>query len=94
MARRIENNKGFLIIEMTPEEAIDICGFGCYEELICDDCNERLNDYECVYYIPVLSSVFCKQCYIDWVNYATRYDEDIEYETKQFNHYAKLLNII
>lgn len=94
MAKRIENSKGFLIIEMTPEEAIAICKFGYFGELICDDCNKSIKNEENVYYIPVLNRVFCKQCYEDWLNSATRYDEDINYENEHFEFYAKLLNII
>ena len=94
MARRIENSKEFLIIEMTPEEATNICKFGAYGELICDDCNTFLNDNKYVYYISVLNSIFCKECYEDWLNSATRYDEDIDYENEKFDYYAKLLNII
>lgn len=94
MARRIENNKGFLIIEMTPEEAIAICKFGYFGELICDDCNKSIKNEKNVYYISVLNSVVCKECYEDWFNSATRYDEDINYENEHFEYYAKLLNIM
>lgn len=94
MAQKVENNKGFLVIEMTPYEAIFICNFGAFGELICDDCNKLLNEDDNVYYIAALNQLFCKKCYENWLNYAVRYEEDIEYETNYFNHYAKLLNII
>lgn len=94
MARRVQNNKGFLIIEMTPKEAIEICGFGWCGALVCDDCNTPINNNNYIYYIAVLSRVFCKECYEDWASTATRYDEDIDYETEKFEYYAKLLNLI
>ena len=48
MANRIKNDKGFLVIEMTPDEAINVCNFGVYNNinkqtyLICDSCNKLL----------------------------------------------------
>lgn len=94
MARRVENSKGFLIIEMTPKEATNICKFGYFGELVCDNCNKLIKNEQTIYYISVLNGVACKKCYEDWLNSATRYDEDIDYETRKFEYYAKLLNII
>ena len=100
MANRVKNDKGFLIIEMTPDEAINICNFGAYDAtdrqvyLVCDSCNKLLNFEERVYYIPVLGSLVDKDCYNDWIAYAKRYDEDISYEENLFNKYAIRLALI
>lgn len=100
MANRIENNKGFLIIEMTPDEAINICNFGIYDVtdrqiyLICDSCNKSLNFEERVYYIAVLNQLVDKDCYTDWISHAKRYNEDIDYEEGLFNKYAAKLALI
>lgn len=103
MAHRVQNDKGFLVIAMTVYEAFVACGFGYYSgkvdvhELICDNCNKLLNnsqDEQEVYYVPVLNRVLCHKCYNSWYAHAVRYDEDIAYEEKYFNLYAKRLNLI
>ena len=100
MANRIKNDKGFLVIEMTPDEAINVCNFGVYDNtdkhtyLICDICNKLLNFEEQVYYIAVLNYLVDKDCYNDWVSRAKRYTEDISYEEHLFNMYATKLALI
>lgn len=104
MAIRIKNEKGFLIIAMTTVEAIHDCDFGYSDDekgeyyLLCDNCNELLNihpeKHPVVYYIAVLNRLFCTKCYKEWYATATRYDEDIPYEERYFNKYAKKLNLI
>ena len=42
MANRIKNDKGFLVIEMTPDEAINVCNFGVYKV-----CNFLFNKCDC-----------------------------------------------
>lgn len=93
MAKRIKNNKGFYIIEMSIEEATIICKFGAFGEIICDECNKLLDKNEKVYYVPVLNHAMCKDCFDDWINYATRYEKDIPYEMRYYNHYANLLEL-
>ena len=104
MAVRVKNEKDFLVIAMTTSEAIHDCDFGainteraeCY--LICDSCNELLNvsplKHPIVYYVAVLNRLLCAKCYKEWYTHATRYDEDIPYEERYFNKYAKKLNLI
>lgn len=94
MAKIINHEKGFKIIELSPEEALVNAGFGVGFELVCDQCNEVffIDDEEPLYYIPVLNMVFCKDCYEEWVNNATYYPEDAAYELKRFNYYKELLN--
>ena len=94
MATIINHEKGFKIIELSPEEAIKHAGFGFGCELVCDDCNEAffIDIEEPLYYIAVLNMVFCKDCYEEWVNNATYYPEDAAYELKRFNYYKELLS--
>lgn len=88
MARNIINEKGFKIIGLTPDECKNI-GFGFQDEtdfeLICDNCNNFLNDNNEVYYIPVLNRVFCKECLINWYLSATYYPEDAKYESMKYD---------
>lgn len=104
MAALVENKKGFLVIAMTTSEAIHDCDFGYADNekgeyyLICDNCNELLNVHPkkhlIVYYVAVLNRLFCDKCYKEWYARATRYNEDIPYEERYFNKYAKKLNLV
>lgn len=104
MAVRVENKKDFLVIAMTTVEAIHDCNFGYCDDkkqeyhLLCDNCNDLLNadpkHHPVVYYVAVLNRLFCAKCYKEWYAHATRYTEDIPYEEKHFNRYAKKLNLI
>lgn len=89
MAKKYDNDKGFLIIEMSFDEATVNCGFG----IICDNCNGLLVDEETVYYFAALNRLFCKECTDDIIANQDRYDEDIPYEVKHYNYYAKKLNL-
>lgn len=94
MATIINHEKGFKIIELSPEEALRHAGFGIGCELVCDNCNEAffIDDEAELYYVAVLNMVFCKDCYEEWVNKATYYPEDAAYELKRFNYYKELLS--
>lgn len=96
MAKRYYNNKGFLVIEMSIREAAFICNFGYIipngiPVIIDDNTNEVIRGN--VYYVTALNRVFGKEGYKDWYENATRYEEDIPYEEKHFNYYAKKLSI-
>lgn len=99
MAKSVTNEKGFLVIAMTPKEAIDKCKFGVYEAkygkiiLIDDNSNELLNDETYVYYVAVLNCLFGYKTFCDWLKTATRYAEDEVYEEAAYKHYAKLLGL-
>jgi hypothetical protein len=46
MAKKYNNDKDFLIIEMSYDEAKDICNFGCSVDennhiIVCDNCNNK-----------------------------------------------------
>lgn len=89
MAKKYNNDKGFLIIEMSIPEAIVNCNFG----MVCDNCNELLVDEESVYYFAALNRLFCKECTDDIIANQERYEEDIPYEVRHYNYYAKKLNL-
>lgn len=98
MARVVPNNKGFLIIAMTPIEASDICGFGFnigfpHRIIVDDNTNETINNHSYIYYVSVLNRVFSKTTLKHWLESAKRYEEDIPFEQRHFNHYKKLLNL-
>lgn len=89
MAKKYNNDKGFLIIEMSIPEATVNCNFG----IICDNCNELLVNEESVYYFAALNRLFCKECTDDIIANQERYEEDIPYEIRHYNYYAKKLNL-
>ena len=102
MAKKYDNNKGFLVIEMSYEEASNNCGFGINfvdeetglvynHKLVCDTCNNSVTDN--VYYVAVINRALCKECCDDFISNIDRYDEDISYEVKHYNYYAKKLNL-
>ena len=97
MAKQIKGKNGHLCIEMTMTEALHKCGFGVpsLELDVCDNCNDQLfnDDEELVYYIAVLNELFCKDCFDDYIENASYYEEDKDFEINQYNHYAKILNI-
>ncbi len=98
MATIVTNDKQFRIIKLNSDEAIKLCKFGITfdgeEFLICDNCNDLIIEEKELYYISAMNRLFCKKCYEDWYATAIRYKEDIPYEEKYFNTYAKLLNLI
>ena len=46
-----------------------------------------------IYYIAVLNDVMDKECFEKWVDWATYYSEDSEYEDKAFNKIKGLLKL-
>ena len=96
MAKKYDNDKGFLVIEMSIKEAAFRCNFGIITPsgipiIIDDNTNEVIRGN--VYYVAALNRVFGKESYEDWYENATRYKEDIPYEEKHFNYYAEKLGI-
>lgn len=89
MAKNVINEKGFKVIALTPKEC-GLIGFGIiydlFYELICDSCNELLNEHKEVYYIPVLNRVFCKDCFVKWYESAKVYPENKRYETQYYDY--------
>lgn len=95
MAGIVKNEKGFLIIKMSVDEAINKCGFVYYHRntLHCDTCNDILKGDVSVYYVAAMNRVLCEECYKEWYAHATRYVDDIDFETKQFRHYLIALGL-
>ena len=96
MAKKYNNDKGFLVIEMSIIEAAFTCNFGYIipnriPVIIDDNTNEVIRGN--VYYVAVLNRAFSKENYDDWYKNATRYKEDIPYEERYFNYYAERLGI-
>lgn len=86
--KKFENDKGFLIIEMSDEEAESL-GFGIDEGCICMHCNDIIKGN--IYYIAVLNDVMDYDCMMEWLSWAEHYPEDKEYEERYFNYYWNLL---
>lgn len=82
MAHQIKNDKGFLIIKCRVFELMQIQNLVCG---ICDYCgNADFDGYLCC---ALGHTYYCEKCYKDWVKRATRYEEDIPFETKVFEEY-------
>ena len=98
MASQYKNDKGFLVIEMSYDEATILCNFGCQTSedtyfVVCDNCNNRLTEEDKIYYFAALNRAFCKECTDDIIANQERYDEDIDYEKRHYNYYAEKLNL-
>ena len=102
MAKKYENDKGFLIIEMDYNEAKDKCDFGIdildkdtglvdRHIILCDSCNDIMKDN--IYYVAVINRALCKECCDDFISGVDRYEEDIPYEVRHYNYYVEKLNL-
>ncbi len=79
-----ENAKGFRVIKISRAEVNEILGgYG-----ICDFCNKARPTG---YYIAVLNSWYCPECYNEWMKTAKRYDEDIPFEERNFQRVKRLM---
>ncbi len=78
MAKIIENEKGFKVIEVSNLECICWGGYA-----ICDNCNDAFYKG---FYVAVLNRVFCPKCYEDFMQYATYYPEDSKIEIRNFEY--------
>lgn len=90
MAKIVNNDKGFKIIEVSARELFKI---GCGN--ICDHCGETY--FGTGYYVAVLNRWFCPACYEIWykdaTNYATEHNADGRVEAKNFAFIKMLLGI-
>ena len=90
MAKIIENEKGFKVIEIDYLEMLKI---GCGN--ICDHCGEP--HYGMGYYVAVMNRWLCPTCYENWylfaTNYATEHNADGRIETKNFERFKTLLGL-
>ena len=90
MAKVIENEKGFKVIEISAKEMILIGNFN-----ICDSCG--IQHFGNGYYVAVLNRWLCPRCYAVWYlrasNFAVASNEDARIEEKNFERYKKLLGM-
>lgn len=94
MAKRYDNDKGFLIIQMELLEALVYCGIGN----ICDTCNNEIDVFEedgfgDVYYFAAINMALCKHCCDDFIKGMNKSPEDEAFEKCHYNYYAKKLNL-
>ena len=85
MAKIVENKKGFKVIECSLEECMNWGGLG-----VCDDCGRKADNG---YYVAVLNSWLCEECYDKFTERAVRYIEDIAIETRHFDTYKEILGL-
>lgn len=86
MAKVIENEKGFKVIEISLSECANkLGGLG-----ICDSCNNAAFNHK---YIAVLNSCYCNKCYEDFETNATYYPEDSKFENINFEATKSKLGI-
>lgn len=81
MAKQLQNNKGFLVIQMPWREYVAITdSWG-----LADCCGQNSCEDD-VFYIAVLDSFFCKMCYDAWYSTAKHYKVDMEKERYNWNN--------
>lgn len=80
MAKKFQNNKNFLIIEMPWREYVAITdSWG-----LCSCCGQY--DSEAIfYYVAVINDFFCKTCFDAWYSGATHYSVDLQKERQNWN---------
>ena len=98
MAEIIKNDKNFLIIKLSDEEANKL-NFGIFQNdndnlFLCGSCNVICNGSD-MYYIAAINDILCEDCMNDFIENMNHYidDNSLKYEVKHFNHYANILNI-
>ena len=86
MAKKVDNEKGFLVIEVSAAElSAKAGGYG-----ICDYCNTPA---EKGYYIAVLNQWYCPKCYDEFCKRAKYYPEDTGTEKRNYELYSKLFGV-
>lgn len=89
MAKIFNNERGFKVIEATRSEMMcALSEYGCAG--ICDFCGEPK---EKGYYIAVLNSWYCTDCFYRWYLKASNYPEDAEIENRNFALYRQILGV-
>lgn len=84
MARKFENDKGFLIIKLSKWEMLSISSEIVYCEL-CDAADDE------GYLICGIKQYYCENCFTAWYETAIRYKPDIKQEEKNYLEYVKEL---
>lgn len=88
MARQVDNAKGFLVLEISQEEAAYL-GFGISKGCICMECNNIIEGP--ILYIAVLNDVMDKECFDKWYKRAHNYPEDRAIEQYNYDYYRDIL---
>ena len=93
MAKIVENEKGFRLIEVSSEEMREIHpGMkGADWFPICDSCAR--GGLEKGIYIAVLNRWFCPECCEKWYSAAVHYPGDASVEERNFNRYKEILGL-
>lgn len=84
----VENDQGFLVMMVSRarlEKATN------QERCVCDNC---LRSPQVGYYVSVLNSFLCPQCYRRWIATAINFPEDRQVERRNFWRYASLLEFV
>lgn len=84
MAKIINSDKGFKLIECSMSETLKFGGMG-----ICDYCGSA--SFSGVV-ISVLNSWYCTRCFEEWHTRSIRHKEDEPYENHVFKHFTNILN--
>lgn len=84
MAEIVNNDKGFKVLKLSPQEALN-AGMGIPAGCICVHCNNIIANN--IYYIAVLNDCMCENCYNEWFKDSKYYPEDAKIEERNFNFY-------
>ncbi len=84
MEKQLQYTKqGYSYIKCNKQDCINWGGLG-----ICDSCGKIMN--ESIYLIFILNQAFCKKCFNDWIDRASRYEEDIELQKENHIKWYKI----
>lgn len=87
MAKPYITKKGFLIIQLSYQEAFVIWGkYGGFG--ICDRCNQTPQKG---FFVACLNYYMCPKCFKNWLKKAQYYPEDKSFEKMQYNNTVSLL---
>ena len=86
MAKIIENEKGFKVIEASRADMRNVYG----QLPVCDRCGHSANNG---FLVSVLNQWFCATCYGNWMQHAMKYKHDNPYEDKKFEEHKRLFGL-
>lgn len=94
MAKKYDNDKSFLIIQMELLDALMICNIGGR----CDNCNNEIDIFEKdefgdIYYVAAINRAVCKRCCDDFIKGFDKHPEDESFEKRHYNYYAEKLKL-
>ena len=79
MATLVKNKKGFIIVKLSQDEAINKLHFGTKEGYcLCAECNKPIKGD--IYYVTILNDTMDKDCLIKWIEKSTYYKQDRPFE--------------